>query len=73
MKPSGHDQDIRGHGLAGYHRRGATKATFATLRRGAAEYRTRWVFSPFADGHARRRPRLTGGPFRFLMYGYDFS
>jgi 5-methyltetrahydropteroyltriglutamate--homocysteine methyltransferase len=27
---------------------------------------------PFADGHARRWPRLTGGPFRFLMYGYDF-
>ena len=27
---------------------------------------------PFADGHARRLPRLTGGPFRFLMYGYDF-
>ena len=27
---------------------------------------------PFADGHARRWPRLTGGPFHFLMYGYDF-
>ena len=27
---------------------------------------------PFADGHARRLPRLTGGLFRFLMYGYDF-
>ena len=27
---------------------------------------------PFADGHARRWPRLTGGPFRFLMYGYEF-
>jgi 5-methyltetrahydropteroyltriglutamate--homocysteine methyltransferase len=27
---------------------------------------------PFADGHARRLPRLTGGSFRFLMYGYDF-
>jgi 5-methyltetrahydropteroyltriglutamate--homocysteine methyltransferase len=27
---------------------------------------------PFANGHARRWPRLTGGPFRFLMYGYDF-
>jgi hypothetical protein len=27
---------------------------------------------PFADGHGRRWPRLTGGPFRFLMYGYDF-
>ena len=25
-----------------------------------------------ADGHARRLPRLTGGSFRFLMYGYDF-
>ena len=27
---------------------------------------------PFADGHARRFPRLTGGLFRFQMYGYDF-
>ena len=27
---------------------------------------------PFADGHARRWPRLTGGPFRYLMHGYDF-
>src|SRR6478735_12377866 len=27
---------------------------------------------PFADGHARRWPRLTSGPFRYLMYGYDF-
>src|ERR1700722_10206949 len=26
----------------------------------------------FAAGHTRRLPRLTGGPFRFLMYGYDF-
>ena len=27
---------------------------------------------PFADGHARRWPRLTSGPFRYLMYGYEF-
>jgi 5-methyltetrahydropteroyltriglutamate--homocysteine methyltransferase len=27
---------------------------------------------PFAAGHTRRWPQLTGGPFRFLMYGYDF-
>jgi 5-methyltetrahydropteroyltriglutamate--homocysteine methyltransferase len=27
---------------------------------------------PFADGHERRLPRLTDGPFRFLMYGHDF-
>ena len=27
---------------------------------------------PFAAGHTRRLPQLTGGPFRFLMYGYDF-
>jgi len=27
---------------------------------------------PFTAGHTRRWPRLTGGPFRFLMYGYDF-
>jgi 5-methyltetrahydropteroyltriglutamate--homocysteine methyltransferase len=27
---------------------------------------------PFAAGHTRRFPRLTAGPFRFLMYGYDF-
>ena len=27
---------------------------------------------PFAAGHIRRLPRLTAGPFRFLMYGYDF-
>jgi 5-methyltetrahydropteroyltriglutamate--homocysteine methyltransferase len=26
----------------------------------------------FAAGHTRRLPRLTGGPFRFLTYGYDF-
>src|SRR5271170_2023728 len=26
----------------------------------------------FAAGHIRRLPRLTTGPFRFLMYGYDF-
>ena len=27
---------------------------------------------PFAAGHTRRLPRLTAGPFHFLMYGYDF-
>ena len=27
---------------------------------------------PFAAGHTRCFPRLTAGPFRFLMYGYDF-
>ena len=27
---------------------------------------------PFAAGHTRRWPRLTGGPFRFLKFGYDF-
>jgi 5-methyltetrahydropteroyltriglutamate--homocysteine methyltransferase len=27
---------------------------------------------PFSSGHTRRWPRLIGGPFRFLMYGYDF-
>src|SRR6266403_723271 len=27
---------------------------------------------PFAAGHTRRLPRLTGGPFRFLKFGYDF-
>jgi 5-methyltetrahydropteroyltriglutamate--homocysteine methyltransferase len=27
---------------------------------------------PFAAGHTRGFPRLTAGPFRFLMYGYDF-
>src|ERR1700675_3044868 len=27
---------------------------------------------PFSAGHTRRWPRLTGGPFRFLRYGYDF-
>ena len=27
---------------------------------------------PFSSGHTRRWPRLTGGPFRFRMYGYDF-
>ena len=27
---------------------------------------------PFAAGHIRRLPRLTTGPFRFLIYGYDF-
>jgi 5-methyltetrahydropteroyltriglutamate--homocysteine methyltransferase len=27
---------------------------------------------PFSDGHARRLPRLTSGPFRYRMYGYDF-
>jgi 5-methyltetrahydropteroyltriglutamate--homocysteine methyltransferase len=27
---------------------------------------------PFAAGHIRRWPRLTAGPFRFLMFGYDF-
>jgi 5-methyltetrahydropteroyltriglutamate--homocysteine methyltransferase len=26
---------------------------------------------PFAAGHVRRLPRLTGGPFRFLIFGYD--
>jgi 5-methyltetrahydropteroyltriglutamate--homocysteine methyltransferase len=26
----------------------------------------------FAAGHTRRWPRLTGGPFCFLRYGYDF-
>jgi 5-methyltetrahydropteroyltriglutamate--homocysteine methyltransferase len=27
---------------------------------------------PFAAGHTRRLPRLTGGPFRFQMFAYDF-
>ena len=27
---------------------------------------------PFAAGHIRRLPRLTAGPFQFLVYGYDF-
>src|SRR5580692_4956477 len=27
---------------------------------------------PFSSGHTRRWPRLTGGPFRFRTYGYDF-
>jgi 5-methyltetrahydropteroyltriglutamate--homocysteine methyltransferase len=27
---------------------------------------------PFSAGHTRRLPRLTGGPFRFLRYGYDY-
>jgi 5-methyltetrahydropteroyltriglutamate--homocysteine methyltransferase len=27
---------------------------------------------PFAAGHTRRWPRLTGGPFRFLTFAYDF-
>jgi 5-methyltetrahydropteroyltriglutamate--homocysteine methyltransferase len=26
----------------------------------------------FASGHTRRWPRLTGGPFSFLTYGYDY-
>jgi 5-methyltetrahydropteroyltriglutamate--homocysteine methyltransferase len=26
----------------------------------------------FSAGHTRRWPRLTSGPFRFQMYGYDF-
>jgi 5-methyltetrahydropteroyltriglutamate--homocysteine methyltransferase len=28
---------------------------------------------PFSVGHTRRLSRLTGGPLRYLMYGYDFS
>jgi 5-methyltetrahydropteroyltriglutamate--homocysteine methyltransferase len=27
---------------------------------------------PFADGHSRRWRRLTAGPFRYAMHGYDF-
>ena len=27
---------------------------------------------PFSAGHTRRWPRLTGGPFRFRRYAYDF-
>jgi methionine synthase II (cobalamin-independent) len=27
---------------------------------------------PFADGHSRRWRRLTAGPFRYVMHGYDF-
>ena len=27
---------------------------------------------PFADGHSRRWRRLTAGPFRYMMHGYDF-
>jgi 5-methyltetrahydropteroyltriglutamate--homocysteine methyltransferase len=27
---------------------------------------------PFSDGHARRLPRLTAGPFRYGKYAYDF-
>jgi 5-methyltetrahydropteroyltriglutamate--homocysteine methyltransferase len=27
---------------------------------------------PFSDGHIRRLPRLTSGPFRFAQHGYDY-
>ncbi len=46
-----------------------TKPSFATYPiHGAANLAPDGVVIPFADGHKRQLPRLTGGPFRYQTY-----
>jgi len=50
-----------------------TKPSFATYPiHGAANLSPDGVEIPFADGHVRRLPRLTGGPFRYTTYAHEY-
>ncbi|MBV8199550.1 MAG: 5-methyltetrahydropteroyltriglutamate--homocysteine methyltransferase [Acidobacteria bacterium] len=50
-----------------------TKPSFATYPiHGLANLAPDGVTIPFADGHTRRLPRLTGGPFRYRTHAADY-
>lgn len=50
-----------------------TKPSFATYPiQGAENLAPDGVEIEFADGHSRRLPRLTGGPFRYQTYAYSY-
>lgn len=50
-----------------------TKPSFATYPiHGAANLASDGVVIPFADGHTRQLPRLTGGPFRYQTYASSY-
>src|ERR671925_2393963 len=50
-----------------------TKPSFATYPiHGLASLAPDGVTIPFADGHTRRLPRLTAGPFRYTTYADEY-
>lgn len=50
-----------------------TKPSFATYPiHGLENLAPDGVVIPFADGHVRQLPRLTGGPFRYRTYAYTY-
>jgi 5-methyltetrahydropteroyltriglutamate--homocysteine methyltransferase len=50
-----------------------TKPSFATYPiHGLSNLASDGITVPFADGHTRRLPRLTAGPFRFKTYASSF-
>jgi 5-methyltetrahydropteroyltriglutamate--homocysteine methyltransferase len=51
-----------------------TKPSFATYAvHGLATLAPDGVTIPFADGHTRRLPRLTAGPFRYAVYAGSYT
>ena len=64
-RPSEHDRTVRGHGLAvitdGEQRKYHNFATYCV--EGLPNTAPDGFKLPFADGHARRWPRLTGAHF----------
>jgi 5-methyltetrahydropteroyltriglutamate--homocysteine methyltransferase len=50
-----------------------TKPSFATYPiHGSTQLDPNGVVIPFADGHTRQLPKLTGGPFHYQVYASDF-
>ena len=50
-----------------------TKPSFATYPiHGSQQLDPNGVVIPFADGHTRQLPKLTGGPFHYQVYASDF-
>ena len=51
-----------------------TKPSFATYPlSGLENLAPDGVVIPFADGHTRQLPRLTEGPFRYLVHAAEFT
>jgi 5-methyltetrahydropteroyltriglutamate--homocysteine methyltransferase len=51
-----------------------TKSSFATYPlQGLKTLASNGVVIPFADGHTRQLPTLTGGPFRYQVYADSFT
>jgi len=50
-----------------------TKPSFATYPiHGSTQLDPNGIVIPFADGHTRQLPKITGGPFRYQVYASDF-